>query len=127
MVASDGASSSIRSNIESLAIHPRSWGTFPKVIRQFCKENKQIGLEALIHKMTGLPALTLGLRNRGLIREGMKADLAIFDVDRVRDKATYTEPHQYSEGVEYVFVNGGLAIKKGIATGLRSGKVLRRE
>ncbi|MBS3917277.1 MAG: D-aminoacylase [Deltaproteobacteria bacterium] len=127
MIGADGASSSTECKIESLTNHPRSWGTFPKVIRQFCKENNQIQLEQAIHKMTGLPASSLRLRDRGIITEGFKADLVVFDFDRIRAKATYTNPRQYSDGIEYVLVNGGVVIEKGHPTGMRLGKVLRKK
>ncbi|HUT72895.1 MAG TPA: D-aminoacylase [Desulfatiglandales bacterium] len=126
MIGADGVNSSKESRIESISLHPRSWGTFPKVISKYYKEGKQIELESVINKMTGLASTTLGLADRGFIKEGMKADVVVFDLDRFTDKATYTEPRQYAEGVEYLLVNGGLAIERGRSTGNRSAKVLRR-
>lgn len=126
MIGADGISTSKDSKIMSLGLHPRSWGTFPKVINQFHKQQKNIQLETIIYKMTGLPSSSLGLRDRGLIKEGLKADLAIFDLDRFSDKSTYTNPRQYSEGIEYLLVNGVLAIERGKLTCRRSGKVLRK-
>ena len=126
MIGADGVNSSKEGQIESISLHPRSWGTFPKVINKYHKEGKHIQLESLIHKMTGLAAKTMGLTDRGFIKEGMKADIAVFDLNRLSDKATYTEPRQYAEGVEYLIINGGLAIERGKPTGKRSAKVLRR-
>jgi N-acyl-D-amino-acid deacylase len=84
-------------------------------------------LEDAIRRMTSLPARTFGLKDRGLIRGGMAADLVIFDPARVGDKATYTKPHQYSEGFDYVLVNGKLAVEEGKVTATRSGHPLRRQ
>jgi N-acyl-D-amino-acid deacylase len=126
MIGADGVNASKESGIESISLHPRSWGTFPKVINKYYKEGKQIELESVINKMTGLAATTLGLADRGFIKEGMKADIAVFDLDRFTDKATYTEPRQYAEGVEYLVINGGLAIERAKSTGNRSAKVLRK-
>jgi len=126
MIGADGVNSSKESRIESISLHPRSWGTFPKVINKYQKEGKQIELESVINKMTGLASTTLGLADRGFIKEGMKADVVVFDLDQFTDKATYTEPRQYAEGVEYLLINGGLAIERGKSTGKRLAKVLRR-
>ena len=126
MIGADGVNSSKEGRIESISLHPRSWGTFPKVISKYHKEGRQIKLESVINKMTGLAATTLGLADRGFIKEGMKADVVVFDLARFTDKATYTEPRQYAEGVEYLLINGGLAIERGKSTGNRLAKVLRR-
>jgi N-acyl-D-amino-acid deacylase len=126
MIGADGVYSSKDSRIGSISLHPRSWGTFPKVINKYHKEGKQIELELLINKMTGLAATTLGLSDRGFIKEGMKADIAVFDLNRLTDKATYAESRQYAEGVEYLLINGRFTIEKGTPTGNRLAKVLRR-
>ena len=127
MIGADGLTSSVESPIESaLASHPRSWGTFPKVIDKYYKQDKRIGLEEVIHKMTGLPASVLNLNDRGKIQKGYKADLVVFDLEKLRDKADYRKPHAYAEGVRYLFVNGCLAIGEGRFTGERAGRVLRK-
>jgi len=106
--------------------HPRSYGTFSRVLGKYVREEKVLRLEDAVRKMTSLPAQKLGLRNRGLIAEGMQADITIFNAERVTDKATYSEPHQYPEGIEYVLVNGKIVISKGKHTEVLAGKALRR-
>ena len=76
--------------------------------------------------MTGLPATTLGLTDRGFLKEGQKADIVLFDPNTVKDNATFEEPHQYSGGIEYVFVNGSVAVDNGEFKGIKAGKVLRK-
>jgi len=105
--------------------HPRSYGTFPRVLGKYVREEGILTLENAVRKMTSLPAQKLGLRDRGLIREGMYADLTIFDPAKVIDKASYTEPHQYPEGIQYVVVNGKIVIDKKEHTGTLAGKALR--
>jgi len=106
--------------------HPRSYGTHPRVLGKYVREEKLLTIEEAIRKMTSLPAQRLGLQDRGLIKEGMYADLVIFDPQTVRDKATYTDPHQYPEGIHYVIVNGNIVIEKGKHNGVLPGKVLRK-
>ena len=105
--------------------HPRFYGTYPKVLGEYVREKGVLSLEKAISKMTSLPAQKIGLWDRGLIREGMWADIVIFDPDRVKDKATYEDPHQYPEGIEYVLVNGKMTIMKGKHLGTTAGKVIR--
>jgi dihydroorotase/N-acyl-D-amino-acid deacylase len=104
--------------------HPRAYGSYPRVLGRYVRERGVISLEEAIRKMTAFPAARLGLQDRGLIREGMAADVVIFDPERIIDRATFTDPHQYSEGVEYVLVNGELVIERGRHTGARPGRVL---
>src|SRR5213076_3562244 len=77
--------------------HPRTYGTFPRVLGEYARERKLFPLETAVHKMTGMPAARLGLRDRGVVREGARADLVVFDARRVADRATYEEPHRYPE------------------------------
>mgnify|MGYP001073393744 CR=1 FL=1 len=107
-------------------VHPRNYGTFPRVIKRYVHEKGILTLEEAVRKMASYPAQRLGIRDRGLIREGMWADMVIFDPKKISDKATYEDPFQYPDGIEYVFVNGALTIKKGGYTGALAGKVLRR-
>jgi len=104
--------------------HPRVYGSFPRVLGRYVKEGI-ISLEDAIRKMTSLPAQTLGIRDRGLLKPGMQADITIFDPDKVIDKGTYQDPIQFPEGIEYVIVNGTVTVKNGVYTGRRAGKVLR--
>jgi len=106
--------------------HPRSYGTNARVLGEYVRSRGVLTLEDAIRRMTSLPARTFGLKDRGLIREGMAADLVVFDPARVADKATYTNPHQYSEGFDYVIVNGRVAVSEGRVTVARSGQALRR-
>lgn len=104
--------------------HPRWYGTFPRVLGKYVREEGVISLETAIHKMTWMNAEKIGLKNRGIIRKGMTADICIFDAKRITDHATFTEPHQYSEGVEYVLVNGEIVLERGNHTGKKPGRVL---
>ncbi len=124
MVSSDG-SPSMR--------HPRGYGSFAKILRQYVNEEGLLSLEEAVHKMTGLPAQTLGLSNpdemgvpRGLIREGFAADLLIFNPAEVRDNADFEEPHLYADGFDWVFVNGIAVISDGEKNEEKPGAVLRR-
>ncbi|MHA1199769.1 MAG: N-acyl-D-amino-acid deacylase family protein [Candidatus Heimdallarchaeaceae archaeon] len=105
--------------------HPRFYGTFPRIIRKYVKEEGLLTLEEAIRKMTSLSAQKLGLFDRGLIRKGMWADITIFDYERIYDKATFEEPHQFSEGIEYVLVNGEIVLEKGKQNMNLPGKVIR--
>jgi len=104
--------------------HPRSYGTFARVLGVYVREKHAITLEDAIRKMTSLPANRLGLVDRGVLRPGLKADIAIFDPLKVRDLATYTQPHQYAEGFSTVIVNGQVVFEKGAMTEARPGRVL---
>lgn len=108
-------------------VHPRSYGTFPRVLGRFVREKKLISLELAVHKMSGLPAKILRLSDRGLIKTGMKADLAVFNPATVIDKADFGNPHQYPEGIPYVFVNGTVAVRDSRLTGAGRGEVLRKK
>ncbi|MES2177871.1 MAG: D-aminoacylase [Gemmatimonadota bacterium] len=106
--------------------HPRAYGTFPRVLGHYVREEHVLTLEQAVHKMTEMPAARLGLRDRGVLRAGAAADLVVFDAATIADRATFAEPHQYAVGIDAVLVNGVLAVDKGKVTGARSGKVLRR-
>ncbi len=106
--------------------HPRAYGTFPRVLGEYVREQKLMPLETAIFKMTGMPAKRLGLADRGVLRVGAFADLVVFDQATVRDMATFAEPHQYAAGIETVVVNGAIAVQAGKATGVRAGRVLVR-
>jgi N-acyl-D-amino-acid deacylase len=104
--------------------HPRNYGTFPKVISYYVRERGVITLEEAIRKMTSLPAQAFKLKNRGMLQEGKYADICIFDFEGFKDKATFAEPHQYSQGLSYVIVNGKVAIHDYKHTHVNSGKIL---
>lgn len=105
--------------------HPRSYGTNARVLGEYVRSRGVLSLEDAVRRMTGLPARTFSLRDRGLIREGMAADLVMFDPARVEDKATYTRPHQYSQGFDLVLVNGKIVVDDGKFTGALPGLTLR--
>jgi N-acyl-D-aspartate/D-glutamate deacylase len=107
--------------------HPRLWGTFPRVLGPYSRELGLFSLGEAVRKMTSLPAKTLGLRNRGYIRDGYWADLVLFDADGIRDTATFTDPVRPSVGIEAVWVNGVLSYREGSCTGQRGGQFLSRE
>ena len=106
--------------------HPRWYGTFPRVLGLFVREKQVLPLEEAIYKMSFLPAKTIGIKRRGLIKKGMFADITIFDKNTIIDRATFEKPHQYSEGIHYVLVNGELAIDNGEFQNIKAGKVLRK-
>jgi N-acyl-D-amino-acid deacylase len=120
MIASDGEIP----NFGKEAPHPRSYGTWARVLNVYVRERKVITLEDAVRKMTTLPAQRLGLADRGLLRPGMKADIAVFDPERVRDTATFEKPHQYAEGFSCVIVNGEVVFDGTAMTAARPGRVL---
>jgi len=105
--------------------HPRGWGSYPRVLSRYVRDERLLTLEAAIHKMTGMPAARVGLRDRGVLRVGAFADITVFDPARVRDRATFEEPNQYPEGVEYVLVNGQIEVDGGRRTEANAGRALR--
>ncbi len=119
MIGSDGLPNDPRP-------HPRLWGTFPRVLGRYCREEKLISLPDAVHKMTGMPALRFGLPRRGLIREGSCADLVIFDPEKIIDTATFSDPVRPAEGIRGVWVNGVLSYTADGATGNRAGRFLPR-
>lgn len=106
--------------------HPRSYGSFPRKIREYVVERGVIALPFAIRSMTSLPAQVYRIPDRGLIREGMAADVVVFDLAKIREKGTFTEPHQLAEGMVHVFVNGQAAVRDGAFTGVLAGEVLRK-
>lgn len=107
--------------------HPRGTGTFPRVLGRFVRENNWFSLEEAVRKMSAMPAKRLNLKDRGLIKKGMKADLVLFDKDKVIDRNTFTVPQTLSEGIETVWVNGKTVWENGKVTGNLSGEILRRK
>ena len=107
------------------APHPRGYGTNARVLAKYVREQNIISLEEAVRRMTSLPAQKFGLKNRGLLKEGMAADIVIFNEGEVTDLSTYEQPHQYSKGFVYVLVNGQLVMDAAKHTGVRSGYALR--
>jgi len=104
--------------------HPRAYGTFPRVLGAYVRKQQLMPLETAVHKMTGMPAARLGLADRGVLRVGAYADVVVFDARTVKDQSTFAAPHQYPVGIETVIVNGVVAVKGGVPTGARVGRVL---
>jgi len=105
--------------------HPRGWGSYPRILGHYVRDEKLLSLEDAIHKMSGAPAARVGLRDRGLLREGMFADIVVFDPEKVIDQATFESPNQYPIGIDYVLVNGKISVDKGQRTPALAGRVLR--
>lgn len=121
MIASDGRLGKLGEGYP----HPRVYGVFPRVLGKYSREDKVLSLEEAIKKMSYLPALRMGLNDRGLIEEEMKADIVVFDPETIIDKATFTEPHQYPDGISHVIVNGEISVKNGKETGVYAGEILK--
>ena len=126
MVGSDGSAISPKGVLGKGKPHPRFYGTFPRILSQYVREEKIIPLEEAIRKMTSAPAQRLGLKSRGLLREGYKADVVVFNPDTIKDEATFTDPHRFASGIPYVVCNGVFTIEKGKHTGKLPGKTLRK-
>jgi dihydroorotase/N-acyl-D-amino-acid deacylase len=105
--------------------HPRAYGTFPRILRKYVREERRLSLEDAVRKFTSLPAQRMRLGDRGVLKVGMWADVVVFDPAKVRDLATFAEPNQLSEGMQWVLVNGVPVIAEGRATGALPGRVLR--
>jgi N-acyl-D-amino-acid deacylase len=105
---------------------PRTYGSFPRILGQFVREEALVSLEEAVRCMTSAPAARLGISDRGLIRDGLVADLVIFDPQRVRSNATYDEPRRFPDGIEWVLVGGEMVVERGEHTGARPGKTIRR-
>ena len=121
---SDEASQAPEGNFLKSNCHPRAYGNFARVLGKYVREEKVITFEEAIRKMTSLPAANLGLDQRGWLKEGMFADVVVFDPRTIADKATFEKPHQYAVGVKHVFVNGAQVLKDGEHTGAKPGRAL---
>jgi N-acyl-D-amino-acid deacylase len=124
VVGSDGESLAPYGILAESMTHPRSYGTFPRVLGHYVRQEKVLSLEEAVKKMTSVTATRFGLTDRGMIREGAWADLVLFDAHTVVDKATYTDPHKYPVGIPYVIVNGIVVIDQGRHTNALPGQVL---
>ncbi|MCI0549135.1 MAG: D-aminoacylase [Candidatus Rokubacteria bacterium] len=126
MIGSDGSALAASGELAVGKPHPRSYGTFPRVLGRYAREMGLLPLETAVHKMTGLPARRLGLDDRGVLRVGARADLVVLDPDRIADRATFESPHQYATGIDHVVVNGRVVVDDGEHTGALPGRVLTR-
>jgi N-acyl-D-amino-acid deacylase len=105
--------------------HPRGWGSYPRILSRYVRDEHLLTLEEAVHKMTGLSAARVGLKDRGVLREGAYADITIFDPRSVRDRSTFEQPNQYPEGIPFVIINGQLSVDNGQRTKALAGQVLR--
>jgi N-acyl-D-aspartate/D-glutamate deacylase len=128
LVGSDGNCVATYGTVSQGMPHPRFYGTFPRIISRYVRELGLLPLELAVNKMSGATARALKLKDRGLLREGYRADVAIFDPDDFCDRATYTQPHQYPSGTRTtVLVNGNVVVDNAVHTGALPGRVLRRD
>ena len=121
MIATDGG---IQSPGEGHP-HPRSYGTYPRVLGHYVRELRALPLHSAIHKMTGMPADRIGLNDRGRLVEGAIADIVVFHPDEVIDRSTFTDPHRQSEGIQHVFVSGEAVLFERRPTKTRPGRIVR--
>jgi N-acyl-D-amino-acid deacylase len=126
MIGSDGSSLAPVGRAAAARPHPRSYGAYARVLAHYVRERRLLDLTTAIKKMTSMPADQIGLRDRGRIARGLKADLVAFDLAQVQDRATFEDPHQYAAGFVHVLVNGVPVVEGGQPTGARPGQVLRR-
>jgi N-acyl-D-aspartate/D-glutamate deacylase len=124
-IASDGYSLSVEGILAAGHPHPRNYGPFPRILGHYVRDEKVLTLEDAVRRMTSLAAQRLGLKDRGLLREGYWADIVVFDPNRISDRSTFANPKQYPEGINYVLVNGRVVIDRGNHTGERPGIALR--
>lgn len=126
IIASDGSGYDMTAAKTGNLAHPRSFGTFPHFLHHFVGKMKLLTWENAIQKITSMPANTIGIKNRSLLKQGYAADITVFNPETIRDRATYINPYLYSEGISSVIVNGVVAIENGVITGNRAGKILKR-
>ena len=123
-IGSDGTAVKTEGTLARGNPHPRYYGTFPRVLGRYVREEKVLTLEEAVRKMTSANAAKIGIHDRGLLRAGQWADVTVFDAERIIDHATFERPHQYSTGVEYVLVNGEFVLDRGRHTRARPGRIL---
>ncbi len=126
MIGSDGVANDPASEMAEDKTHPRTYGTYPRVLARYVRDREVLSLGEAVRRMTSLPARRLGLADRGTLRVGAKADITVFDPQAVQDSATFDDPHRFPVGIPHVVVNGRLAIENGVQTDVLSGQILRR-
>ncbi len=123
---SDAGSYSSEGIFLKSSVHPRAYGNFARLLRKYVRDEKIIPLEEAIRRLTSQPAENLKIKNRGALKPGNFADVVVFDLEKIKDHATFEKPHQYSTGVVHVFVNGTQVLKGGEHTGAKPGRFVRR-
>ena len=126
MIGSDGVANDPASEMAADKTHPRTYGTYPRVLARYVRDREVLSLGEAVRRMTSLPARRLGLLDRGTLRVGAMADITVFDAGAVQDAATFDDPHRFPIGIPHVIVNGRLALENGVQTDVLSGRVLRR-
>ena len=126
MVGTDGSAVSPKGILGRGKTHPRFYGTFPRILGRYVREEKVLTLQEAVRKMTSMPAQKIGLRDRGLLREGMVADIVIFDAGKITDEATYTDPHRFPSDIHYVIVNGEIVVRRNRHTRVLPGRTLKK-
>jgi len=126
-VGSDGSAYAIEGPLRRGNPHPRNFGTFPRLLGKYVREQGLLELEDAVQKITSLNAAKVGLKRRGLLKEDYFADITVFDADKIIDRSDYTDPFHYNEGIVYVIVNGEVVLDHDKHTGARPGRALRRE
>jgi N-acyl-D-amino-acid deacylase len=126
-IGSDGTAVATEGPLSAGHPHPRYYGTFPRVLGRYVRDERVLTLEDAIRKMTSANAAKIGVFDRGILRPGMMADVTVFDAAKIIDNATYENPHQYATGVEYVIVNGQIVLDRGRHTGAKPGTILKRQ
>jgi N-acyl-D-amino-acid deacylase len=126
MIGSDGQAVAPNGPFGKSLPHPRFYGTYPRILGKYVRDEPVLSLESAVYKMSGFPAQRMSMKDRGLAKEGLVADLVVFDPETVIDNATWEDPHQYPDGMPYVLVNGVPIVDQGKHTGARPGRVLRR-
>jgi N-acyl-D-aspartate/D-glutamate deacylase len=124
-IGSDGRAVPTEGPLAAGHPHPRYFGTFPRVLGRYVRETKVLTLEEAVRKMTSANAAKIGVVDRGVLRPGQWADITVFDAERIIDRATFEQPHQYADGVSYVIVNGSVVLDEGRHTELRAGRIVR--
>ena len=127
MIGSDGNSVSPNGVTGQGSPHPRFYGTFPRILGEYCREREILPLHQAIWKMTGASAKALDLKDRGRLSKGYAADITIFDTATVGEMATYQDPHKFAKGIAHVIINGETVLREGEHTGALAGKLLRRQ
>jgi N-acyl-D-amino-acid deacylase len=125
MIGSDGVANDPAGELAADKTHPRSYGTYPRVLARYVRDREVLGLSEAIRRMTSLPAKRLNLADRGTLRVGARADITVFNPKTIQDAATFDEPHQFAIGIQHVLVNGRLALENGVQTEVLAGRILR--
>jgi N-acyl-D-amino-acid deacylase len=126
MVCSDGLGVSPLGAYTRGKPHPRYYGAFPRVLSHYVREEGTLSLQEAVRKMTSMPAQRIGIKDRGLLRKGFKADIVLFDSASIRDEATFTNPHKFPKGIDYIIVNGQIVVEKGKQFDVLPGEVVRK-